>query len=302
MTVIIVFLVFSLLSFGATKIIYDFSFARYECSVKDFPSQLQNILENRENQKFMSGKNILSGYLYKSNAGTKKDTLLVLAVGHNACSDDYLWQIKELLDLGWSVFSFDPTGCCSSQGESSVGFSQELKDLKSALNYIETKNRFDFKNIALLGHSRGGYAACCMLSYNYDISAVVSVSGINSAMEGVIGAASEYVGKLSYLNYGFLWLYQTMIFGSETVNLRVNEILSETKIPVLIIQGADDTKVPKDKYSIYSYKNSIDSKKVEYMLRSAPDNAGHTNLLFQEDLTANDEVIEKINEFLEKKG
>ncbi len=299
MTIIIIFLVFSIINLSITKIIYDLAFPRYDCAQTHYPEQLNEIINQRKEQRFSSGKNTLCGYLYKSGANTKKDTLIILASGHNSCSDNYLWQIKELLDFGWSVFAFDSTGCCNSQGKSAVGFSQELLDLKAALNYIEGQNRFDFNNLALLGHSRGGYAACCALSYGYDISAVISVSGINSAMEGIICSASEYVGKLSYLNYGFLWLYQSFLFGSKTTNLRANEILSKTETPVLVIHGAEDATVPTDKFSVYSYKNSFSSDSVKYILRSAPDNSAHTNLLFDNDSTANDELIKEINNFLE---
>lgn len=300
MTVIITLLIISILNLGATKIVYDSFFARYDCSVTDYTDPLKSMVAKRQEKSFKSGKNTLCGYLYESEAADKKDALILLASGHNACSDSYLWQIKELLDYGWSVFTFDTTGCCRSEGKNAVGFSQELLDLKEALNYIENQDRFGYNSIVLLGHSRGGYAACCALSYGYDIDAVVSVSGVNSAMEGVIGSASNYVGGLSYLNYGGLWLYQSMIFGSKTVNLKASDVLSQTDVPVLIVHGADDEKVPADKFSVYSYKDSIDSDKVEYLLRSSPEACGHTDLLFDDDLTANDGLIEKINEFLEK--
>ncbi len=298
--IIVIFLCFCILNLAATKIVYDQIFSRYDCNTKEYSTQLVSTLNQREKILFDSGKNTLSGYLYKSDSSNSKNTLIVLATGHNACSDSYLWQIKELIDFGWSVFAFDPTGCCESEGKSAVGFSQELLDLKAALNHIENNNRFGYNNIALLGHSRGGYAACCALGYEYNISAVVCISAINSAMEGVIGGAREYVGGLSYLNYPFLWLYQSMLFGSKTVNLKASDILSQTDVPVLIVHGANDKQVPTDKFSVYSYKDTLNLNNVEYLLRESPNNSGHTDLLFDSDSSANDELIEKINEFLEK--
>ena len=298
--IIIAILLFSAVSFTATKLIYDSVFPRYDCAVSDYPIALESTVSSREKVSYPSGENLLSGYLYKSKAQNSKDTLIVLAHGHNACSDDYLWQIHELLELGWSVFAFDATGTCNSQGDSTVGFSQELCDLKSTLDYIESCDRFCYNNIALLGHSCGGYAVCCALAYDYDISAVISVSGINSAMEGIIGASANYIGPFAYGNYGFLWLYQTMLFGAETVNLRADKILSNSDVPVLLIHGQNDEEVPADKYSIISHKDEISGKNTEYFIRSAPYNSGHTNILFSEDGTADDQVIGKINEFLEK--
>jgi pimeloyl-ACP methyl ester carboxylesterase len=114
-------------------------------------------------------------------------------------------------------------------------------------------------------------------------------------MDAIMGASSQYVGKIAFLNYPFLWGYQAMLFGPDTVNLKANEILAESTTPTLLIHGADDTTYPTDKYSIVS---QIKDEKIEVLIRRSPDNSGHTNLLFSKDGTADDEIIEKINEFL----
>ncbi len=298
--ILIIFLIISIFNLFATKIIYDSFFPRYDCGTTGYPEQLTHMIAQRTEKHFHSGENLLCGYLYENQAENRQNALIVFAPGHNACCDSYLWQIQELMAHGWSVFMFDATGCCHSEGKSAVGFSQEVVDLKAALDYIEDQNRFGFADIALLGHSRGGYAVCCALSYDYDIAAVISVSGINSAMEGILGAADDYVGKLAYLNYGPLWLYQATLFGKKTTSLKVNEILSTTDVPVLIVHGAEDREYPWDKYSIYAYKDAIGSENVSYLLCSAPGSSGHTNLLFDADATANDSLIAEINSFLIK--
>ncbi len=299
-TIIIAVLIFTAVSFTATKIIYDGIFSRYDCGVTTYANELEETIAKRQSFSYPSGKNTLCGYLYNSTAENRKDTLIVLAPGHNACADSYLWQIEELLAYGWSVFAFDATGCCRSGGDSSVGFPQEVLDLKATLKYIENNNKLNYNNIVLLGHSCGGYAACCSLAYGYDVSAVISVSGINSAMEGVIGTSTQYIGNLAYGNYGFLWLYQAMIFGADTVNLRADKVLSSSNIPALIIHGEGDEQVPIDKYSIISHKSEIKNTATEYFVRNSPDNSGHTDLLFAKDGTADDEIIKKINDFLIK--
>ena len=298
-TIIISILIFAIVSFTATKIIYDNIFTRYDCSITVNDDKIKELVNTRDNFKYPSGDHSLSGYLYKTNK-TSKETLIILAPGFAACSDSYLWQIYELLEYGWSVFAFDPTGSCGSEGDSSIGFPQEILDLKATLNFIENNNKLDYNNIVLMGHSRGGYAACCTLNYEYDISAVISVSGINSAMDGIIGSSKNYVGNLAYANYGFLWLYQTMLFGSDTVNLRADKILSESDVPTLIIHGEDDESVPIDEHSIISHKDEINNDNVQYIVCSAPQNSGHTNLLFDKDGTADNHLIKEINDFLIK--
>lgn len=299
-TIIVAFLVLTIISFGITKIVYDSSFGRYDCYRNPLAEPLQKMVNSRTEKSYFSGKNRLSGYLYKSNAANKRDALIVIAPGHNSCADGYLWQTHALLELGWSVFAFDATGCCKSEGESAVGFSQEILDLTETLNFIENEARFGYNDIVLLGHSMGGYAVCCALKYDYDIAAAISVSGINSAMEGTIGAAASYVGPLAYGNYGMLWLYQSMLFGSEMVNLRADKIISSTDTPVLLVHGENDTVVPYKKYSIISHKEEITNNNIEYIVRRSPDNAEHNDILFDDDGTANDELMGQINQFLEK--
>ena len=119
-------------------------------------------------------------------------------------------------------------------------------------------------------------------------------------MEGVIGASSKHIGNIAYANYGFLWLYQSMIFGREIVDLKADEILNTTDKPALIIHGANDSSVPIDKFSIISHKEKIKNKNVEYFICSNPKNSGHTDLLFEQDGTADNNVIQKINDFLNK--
>ncbi len=300
MIVLIVLLIYSSLSMIATKIIYDAIFDRYECVNSTVPPTLQPMVEQGVKSNYLSGENQLTGYLYQSNAADKQDTLIIWVSGHHACSHSYLWQINELLALGWSVFVFDATGCCASQGDSAVGFSQELLDLRATINYVEKCNRFGYNELVLLGHSQGGYAACCALASDFDISAVISVSGVNSAMEGVIGAAREYVGPLAYANYGFLWLYQSILFDVDTLNMRANDVIAKTSVPVLLVHGDNDQQVPVDRYSIFSYKNEIDNPKVEYALQSLEGHDGHTDLLFDDDGTANDRLIAQIHGFLQR--
>lgn len=291
-TIIMSIVLLLILSFFATKLIYDGVFTRYDCGISVVSDSV------RQTFRYPSGKHTLSGYLYACDTDNKKDTLVVLAPGHRACVNTYQTQIRELVDYGWSIFAFDGTGCCSSEGRSSVGFPQTVRDLNATLDFLATQNNLGYAHVALLGHSRGGYAACCSLAYGHDVSAVVSVSGVNSAMEGIIGAASQYVGNLAYGNYGLLWLYQTMLFGTDSVNLRADRVLSDTDTPVLLVHGENDTTVPMDKFSIVSHRAEIDSPSTEYLIRRSPDSAGHTDLLFDADGTANDEVIRSIHEFL----
>ena len=294
---LIVIVAFCATSMVATKFIYDSIFVRYDGQAIEVPTQLRSMVDSRQDSDFLSGENWLNGYLYRCQEGANGD-LVLMAPGFHAGADNFLWQVKSFLDMGWSVFIFDATGHCGSQGKSAVGFPQLLVDVEAALNHIEKNDRFGYNNIVLFGHSQGGYAVSCALESDFDIAAVISVSGINSAMDGIIGKAREVVGPVVYGNYGFLWLYQTMRFGGDIANRNACDAINESGVPVLIVHGTNDATVPLDEFSIISHKEDITARDTAYFLCDEPLQDGHTDLLFDIDGTANDELMETIEAFL----
>lgn len=292
------FLIFTTLSMVATKLVYDNIFARYEAESVAYPAELAPMVTGREKKTYPAGENQLVGYLYTANSTVAKDGLIVIAPGFHAGTEQYLWQIKSLLDYGWSVFIFDMTGSGASEGDSAVGFAQAIRDMEATLTFLEQNDRFGYTDLFLLGHSRGGYAACCCLQAEYDIAAVVSISGVNSAMEGVMGSSVEAVGPIAYGNYGFLWLYQAMLFGPELLGRSADKAISQSETPVLIVHGQADEDVPIDRFSIISHREEIDSDWVKYLICTEPEQDGHTNLLFEKDGTANQALMAQIHAFL----
>lgn len=283
-----------------TKVVYDSIFERYDPEPEALPSELEALVAQRQELEYDCDGLTLAGYLYPCTGENPQDTLILLAPGFHAGGDDYLWQIRSLLARGWSVFTFDPSGSCGSDGDSYQGFPQEIADLDATLTYIEENSRFGYKSLALLGHSRGGYAAGCILGYDYDLAAVITVSGVNSAMEGIMAYSTDYAGPLAYGNYGFLWAYQAMLFGADTVSLQAHQTIAESDVPVLVVQGADDASFPPEEYSIYAHRQQICREGVEYLLLDQPGQSGHTDLLFQGTNGANEELMEQISLFLQE--
>lgn len=291
--IIAAILVFCTVSLGVTKLVYDSIFARYEEeTVVD--SALSTMVEARSIHTFVSGDNLLTGYYYAAQPSEKVNGLVVFVPGFHAGGDDYLWQIQSLLQYGWGVFTFDPTGSFRSQGKNQIGFSQAIFDLEAALKYVENNRNFGYNDLVLMGHSRGGYAVCCAVAETEDVDAVVSIAGINSAMEGIMYMSADAIGPIAYGNYGFLWLYQAMLFGGETLNREAAEIISQSNVPTLVIHGTGDTQVPTDECSIISHKEEITASGVEYLLLDG----GHTDLMYDADGTANDALMASIQDFL----
>ena len=290
--------VWCVVSFVATKLIYDRIFVRYDPPATATPSALTALVETRTTVSYHVQEHTLTGYLYRPD-GQAREALVVLAPGFHACADDYLWQIAELLDKGWAVFAFDSTGHCHSKGDSCVGFPQELVDLEATLSFLRDRAAFGFEKLVLFGHSRGAYAACCAADSDR-VVAVIAVSGINSAMEGVMSPAIEAVGPLAYGNYPFLWAYQTALFGGDVANREASSVLSACDVPTMLVHGSADDRVPPDVGSIVSHIGEIDNPHVQVMLCDRAGQDGHTNLLFDTDGTANDALMERIHRFLEE--
>ena len=133
---LIVIVAFCATSMVATKIIYDSIFVRYDSAPVEVPPQLTDMVTSRLDSDFLSGENTLNGYLYRCEADANGN-LVLITPGFHAGADDFLWQVRSFLDMGYSVFVFDATGHCGSEGKSAVGFPQLLADVEAALNHIE---------------------------------------------------------------------------------------------------------------------------------------------------------------------
>lgn len=210
---------------------------------------------------FLSGENTLSGKLFDGPG----DALVVIVQGLHSHAGNYAAIIEMLVQQHQlDVFIFDMTGSGDSQGKNAIGFSQAVYDLNEALDYIDSACSYD--DVFLLGHSRGGYAACCVLPGREDIDGVVAINSPNSPMDAVMGSSVNTVGWIAYGNYPMLYLYQAMLFDFKTVSEKASDVISQTDVPVLIIQAQQDETVRWDQFSIYANKDEISSDNTQFLL------------------------------------
>lgn len=293
--ILLTVLIFVTLSCTVTKVVYDHIFRRYDPPAAETEAFLQ--AQEGQTHRFFFEEIPLQGYFYPTE---EREILILIVPGFHAGAENYAPQTEHFIQQGWGVFSFDPTGSYASGGDSYVGFPQALWDLEAALDYLDSQGRFGYEKLVIFGHSRGGYAACCALESGYSVDAVISVGGINSAMEGVMEPFASSIGPLAYVNYPFLWAYQALLFGSGTVNLDAAQILSHSEVPALIIHGTGDTRVSPHAYSIYSYEEEILSEEVEFFAMDRPGQDGHVDLLVDADGSANDILMEQIEDFIRR--
>ena len=294
--IIIIIVAFLIISNAiATKPIYDMIFGRSDKESYDYEKEdYADLLSSRTQIDIKEGSETIRAYLYDV---PEEKGLIVIAPGLNSGADMYVPMSAYFNDEGYDVFAFDPYGCDGSTGKSQKGFPQESIDLKACLDYV--KENLPDEDIYLFGHSRGGYSVCCVDEKDYNIKAICSVSGLNSAMEAVMGLSSMYVGPVAYSNYHNLALYQMILFGKDLTLQRADKIISAGSVPVLVVQGSEDSKSPEEKYSIYSHRASMPRSGVSFILKTEEGSNGHTDIMFDENgkYGLNEELMQEILAF-----
>ncbi len=272
-----------------TKTVYDFVFRRQKSQKQRTDTDIGKAYT------YPCGKGELTGYLCRSPKQCKG--LVVFVPGFRAEAARYGGVIREIARAGFDVFSFDCTGCGNSCGKTSVGFPQVINDLNATLTFIVENKSFDYDKIYLFGHSRGGYAACCVVNEHKNISGVISVNGVNHAMDGIMAYSVAAVGVFAYLNYYFLWLYHCVLFGRDIADRSAVCEINKSNVPVLVIQAYADRRITRDRYSLYARRRKVNSPNAEFFLYQSPRNCGHTSILYDQLGRPNKEIILKATDF-----
>jgi len=285
-------LLFMLISLVATKIVYDKQFPRYDRPDPFTTAQLRySDIEAdyaRRLVSFHSGDNLLQGYIYGVD---NTRGLMVIAHGLGGGADSYLPHIKHFVDQGLRVFAYDCTGSYDSEGKTTRGFPQSVVDLQAALTFVAAQPDLSSLPLVLFGHSWGGYAVANVLNYPHDIKGVISVSGVNTAIDIIIEQGHFFMGGFIYSQFPFLWLYQRMLYG-KVASFDAVTALNATGVPALIIHGMADELVAYDGSALIARKDEITNPHVSFVTLDKPGRDGHNNL-FKSDAAAS--YIDGIN-------
>lgn len=230
----------------------------------------------RKKVTIVSGSTHLTGYLYGEE--TSKG-LVVVCHGIASGGEDNLSMVKYMLDDGYQVFTFDYTGVYESEGASSVGFYQSVKDLNAVMSYIETSPLKDLP-VFLYGHSWGGYTAAAELNFRHNIAGVVSISGFASPMAVTKEVAKRVMPSLiAELFMLPAALYQRVVFG-KNFNLSAVDGINSCDVPVLVMHGKEDEVIGYDGSSIIAQRNHITNPNVEYYTEARPGKSSHMGIFF----------------------
>ncbi|MBR3966862.1 MAG: alpha/beta fold hydrolase [Clostridia bacterium] len=229
-------------------------------SADDFPGLLS------EPYSFKSSEgNALKGYFYcYENPISGK--LIVFDHGFGGGHKAYMKEIEMLCRKGYTVFSYDHTGCMESEGDGCGGLSHSLSDLNDCISALKKEERFASCDISVIGHSWGGFSALNITALHPEISHIVVLSGFVSAKEMI----STFFG-------GILKGYRKAVLALESKEnpyystFDAVETLSRSNARALLIYSENDPMCKKKHYDILK-KGLGDKENISFMLLK---NKGH---------------------------
>ncbi len=198
----------------------------------------------------------LQGYFYYYPS-PRKDRLIIFDHGMGGGHDSYMKEIELIARRGYTVFTYDHTGCKESEGESTVGFAQSLCDLDYAVNALRTVKEYRDARLSVIGHSWGGFAALNISALHPEIDSCVSLSGF-IGVERMI--EQFFSGILKFYRPSVLRLERESNPMYSLIDARRS--LKDTKARILYIASDDDPTVKKE----YHYDSLAGNEKVERML------------------------------------
>lgn len=194
---------------------------------------------------FVSGKNILRGFIYRRNLPMQG--LIIFAHGYGAGHLAYTTEIDAFTRAGFCVLAYDGTGCGSSEGKNMRGFDQGPLDLLAAIRFARSDAQLCQLPVALAGHSWGAFSVLNVspLCGEYRVCGAVAMGGFISSASVLAQSAASHVKLLKPfrlpLEFCF-WLFNRIRFQAEA-NFHCIRSLQKTDIPVLLLYGKKDKTV-----------------------------------------------------------
>ena len=166
------------------------------------------------------------------------DKLIVFDHGIGAGHYAYLKEIDCLARNGYTVYSYDHTGCVATGGTGILGFAQGINDLDHVLTALQNDPRFSSVPRKLIGHSWGGYASMNVSALHPEVTHVVSLAGFLSARSLV----EQYIPK-AFLKYSGEVMDRERQHNPAYADMDARESLQKSQTRLLHLQSRDDSKV-----------------------------------------------------------
>ena len=175
-------------------------------------------------------------------------------------------EIELLCRHGYTVLSYDHTGCMESGGESPNGLAQSLCDLNDCLTALKSDRRFDGKTFSVVGHSWGGFSTLNISALHPEITHIVAMCGFVSVNEMI---NTFFAGPMKPYRKALARLERES--NPKFFEFNAVESLSKSSVKALLIYSEDDALCRKTHYDILN-KALKDTENVRLMLVK---NKGH---------------------------
>lgn len=211
---------------------YDGDAARYYFSPEDFPEI------KSESYDIIGARNVtLKGFLYYYGE-MNPQKLVIFDHGIGAGYLAYFKEIEYLAHSGFTVFTYDHTGCVSTGGPGIQGFAQGINDLDHVVRSLKMDPRFHNVKFRIVGHSWGAYSAMNVTALHPEISHVVSLAGFLSARALV----EQYIPKM-FLKYSDEVMDRERQINPKYTDMDARDSLQRSTTALLHLQSKDDEKV-----------------------------------------------------------
>lgn len=166
------------------------------------------------------------------------DRLVIFEHGMGGGHRSYMREIEILAKAGYTVLSYDKTGCMESEGEDVRSFAQSIADLDFCICSLRESDEYKDAYISVIGHSWGGLSTLNIGALHKDITHIVSLS-----------APISVKAMLSQFFSGIMKLYVPALMkfecekNAQYADLDAVSSLENTQCKALIIHSDDDPTV-----------------------------------------------------------
>ncbi len=124
------------------------------------------------------GQRLVGAFYYYGNMSAERIVIFEHGMGGGHLS--YMKEIEKLASHGYTVLSYDHTGCMQSEGNGIGGFAESLSNLDSLIKSLKADERYKNHTISVIGHSWGGFSTLNISAFHKDVTHVVAISGFTS--------------------------------------------------------------------------------------------------------------------------
>lgn len=187
------------------------------------------------------GQRLYGAFYYYNVKDTRK--IVIFEHGLGGGHRSYMKEIEMLCRGGFTVFSYDHTGCGISEGDNIRAFSQSICDLDMCITSLRNSEEYRDADISVVGHSWGGLSSLNIGALHPDITHIVAIS----APISVKAMISQFFSSIMRIFVPAVMRYekeQNPIHAT----LSAQESLKSTSASVMVIHSKDDPTVKYDSH------------------------------------------------------